>query len=98
MILRQVGDDMVGVIASPTGRGNLLGDYFVVLLLVMTGKCGVIASPTGCGNLLGDYFVVLLLVMTGKCGVIANEVWQSVERLLRRFTPRNDIEKVYPSP
>ena len=70
MILRQVGDDMVGVIASPTGRGNLLGDYFVVLLLVMTGKCGV----------------------------IANEVWQSVERLLRRFTPRNDIEKVYPSP
>ena len=72
-------------------------DCFVALLLAMTSHPVVIPDLIGypenkkssCADVV-RWILGSSPRMTGKSGVIANAVWQSLNRLLRHFIPRND--------
>ena len=73
------------------------GDCFVVSRLAMTSRPDVIPDLIGypenkkssCADIV-RWILGASPRMTGKSGVIANAVWQSLNRLLRHFIPRND--------
>ena len=101
-VWQSIRDCFVALLLAMTG----CGDCFVVSRLAMTSRPDVIPDligyPENKKSSCADVVRWILGSsprmteekncprMTGKSGVIANAVWQSLNRLLRHFIPRND--------